>query len=89
MCWEVCFGTLNNCIGSLHRGEICDDRDIVIPIRILNVDGNRLFHLSMKASYHSSGTCYIGQTPFMIIANRKVSESKKREDICSFQYPMY
>lgn len=68
--------TLYHCVRGLHRGEVGDHSDIVIPVGVLNVNGDGLLHFPVQTGHHPRGACHIGQTALVVIAGGKIYDLK-------------
>lgn len=70
LCAE-CVSTLHHSVRGFDRGEVGDDRDIVVSAGALDVDVDGAFNLSVEARHHARGVCHVGQATLAVVPGRR------------------
>lgn len=60
--------TLYHCVRGFYRREVGDYSDVVIPVGVLNVNGDGFLHFPVETGDHPSGACHVSQTTLVVIA---------------------
>lgn len=62
--------TLHHGVRRLHRGQVGDDSDIIVPARAFNVDVDGALNLAVQARHHACGVCHVGQATLAVVPER-------------------
>lgn len=59
--------TLHHSVRGLHRGQVGDDRDIVVPAGALDVDVDGALDLAVEARHHARRVRHVGQATLAVV----------------------
>lgn len=62
--------TLHHGVRRLHRGQVGDDGDIIVPAGAFNVDVDGALDLAVQARHHARGVCHVGQATLAVVPGR-------------------
>lgn len=62
--------TLHHGVRRLHRGQVGDDSDIIVPAGAFNVDVDGALDLAVQARHHARGVCHVGQATLAVVPGR-------------------
>lgn len=62
--------TLHHGVRRLHRGQVGDDSDIIVPAGAFNVDVDGALNLAVQARHHACGVCHVRQATLAVVPER-------------------
>lgn len=62
--------TLHYSVGGLHRGQVGDNSDIIIPAGAFNVNVDGALDLAVQTCHHTRGVCHIGEAALAVVPGK-------------------